>query len=135
MNKEQKIEYIWAKCIEANPSIKDLKMGCKLDENGRILNILYSDISLVKVIDEEGKIEGFSRSDWAHTMQIIGREIRLADVLLALSKVGAVTNGGKYLINIVSDGNSHIDYRWNLLKDSLTEQSEETIEFIYSLLK
>lgn len=70
------------------------------------------------------------------------RPIRLADVLLAIGK--AMTRGNSYFVD--ADGGFHewfapqgrLDLRtvgrWNLRADDLSQQSEETIDFIASLL-
>lgn len=150
-----KREEIRKKCIEANPSIIALEFGCLLHrthegkdygyyqilEQGSgfhpemlwVSSRVFGKIHIDK--NETGTEEELSIKDITDKFEILGRPIRLADVLLALSQVGAVTRGGKYLINIVTDGNSHIDYRWNLLKDNIADQSPETIDFLYNLLK
>jgi len=90
--------------------------------------------------------ESISRSSaFSHTfptVEIIGRPIRLADVLLATHQKQvpipwiAVDSYGEFLgywdkaKEPISNGLS-----WNLYKDSLEEQSEETVAFIYDLLK
>lgn len=64
-------------------------------------------------------------------IKILGREIRLADVLLAMKSL----KERKWTDQAWLITGSKDDCNWNLLKDSLTDQSEETIEFLYELLK
>lgn len=62
--------------------------------------------------------------------------IRLADVLLAIVKAEAKKLGDKYSgIPICEKQFALVIRRWNLRKDSLSDQSLETSEFIYELLK
>jgi hypothetical protein len=56
------------------------------------------------------------------------RPIRLADVLLAIEPIR--TRRG--LLNAAAEG---VVKAWDLRKDDLTEQSDETIRFIHGLLK
>lgn len=71
--------------------------------------------------------------------------IRLADVLLAISSRGdadtpapvwAIDTAGEFFDQSTSDGSPiYLAKYWNLLKDSLSDQSPETLQFIYELLK
>jgi hypothetical protein len=69
--------------------------------------------------------------------QIIGRPIRLADVLLAINNpnaVGLLTG----VSGVNDDYSGNLEYEdeplWNLRADDLNSQSEETIEFLVGLL-
>lgn len=68
--------------------------------------------------------------------KIVGRPIRLADVLLAIS--GRTGYNGKCWM-LEQDGLYVFErlkrIAWNLRNDDLTQQSEETISFLYELLK
>jgi hypothetical protein len=67
---------------------------------------------------------------------ILGRPIRLADVLLAtIGKGIAVNSIGVFLSD--EEGMMPHTFRaaWNLRADDLREQSDETVEFLYELLK
>lgn len=67
------------------------------------------------------------------------RPIRLADVLLALHEAPRTKNVGITTLvgSMVLESFTKDDLRkeWNLYKDSLEEQSKETVAFIYDLLK
>lgn len=72
----------------------------------------------------------------------IPRPIRLADVLLAIGDIGLASMNiaapnidyGKasFIWEPFSSGKHFI---WNLREDDLSKQSEETIDFLYELLK
>lgn len=64
------------------------------------------------------------------------RPIRLADVLLAIDDK---SSRERYTVDCLGGfkkvGTKWIICNWNLRKDSLEEQSEETVAFIYDLLR
>jgi hypothetical protein len=64
----------------------------------------------------------------------IARHIRLADVLLAMEGTGQKTKTADRLINL-HDNCWGQDVRWNLRADDIEKQSEETISFLYELLR
>lgn len=79
--------------------------------------------------------------------EIPSRPIRLADVLLAIEEDKQVViskeDDGAYF-GKVSNGDTRYEHDisirwspafWNLRADDLTQQSEETINFLYDLLK
>jgi hypothetical protein len=57
---------------------------------------------------------------------IFGRPIRLADVLLAMTRVLNGEEAQRPVLELIDD--------WNLRADDLEKQSEETINFLYDLL-
>lgn len=67
-----------------------------------------------------------------------GRPIRLADVLLAIGRredrIHLSCDGWFCLLDAYTS-NFMRRFNWYLHKDSLEDQSEETIDFIYSLLE
>ena len=108
MTREQNIALIREKCVAANSDIE------RLVGYGR-----HGD----KLIDD--------------------RPVRLADVLLAINYYEEVVKnknswfdepsniiGGELILYITEAGRMI----WNLRKDNLTEQSDETLEFLYNLL-
>lgn len=92
---KEQIEFIREKCIEANPSIKDLVFGCRFlfrgNNNGCIVlsndewKRLHFIISLPLL---EPKYDSLNRKDLLEddALDIIGRDIRLTDVLLAVKQ-------------------------------------------------
>ncbi len=110
-----KQEYIVSKCIEANPSIQYSENLCTECDGSKCNGI-----------------------------RVHSREPRLADVLLAIDKVDSGYSisawGGFEKWTNVSDTNdtftltNHPKIKWNLTNDSLSSQSEETIDFLYQLL-
>jgi hypothetical protein len=122
MTQTDKLSFIREKCIAANPEIVELKYDDS--DNGK--QFKQSSSNIVFTIS----IHGYPRKD---IHEILGRPIRLADVLLAIDK--------KYPGNfatVASNGWFHYGYKrcfYDLRADDLREQSEETINFLYELLR
>ena len=127
------LQFVKSKVIEAVPEIMELKLGCKIlwrtfvwsfvGKNYAGNFILYSDFgSQTKVISEK-------MMDFEIGCKNLGRPIRLADVLItAIPKSGSLNF-------LIQDGHAEeILKSWNLSKDSLDDQSEETINFLANLL-
>ena len=119
-----KLEAIKKKCIEANPSIMDLVFGCEV-------KWLHRKGIIARTFTEHGwrmvQVNLYNKkpntvSLRIEALEILGRDIRLADVLLAM---GAKENWE----DLIRGKNS-----WNLKNDSLDQQSPETIAFLYQLL-
>jgi hypothetical protein len=66
--------------------------------------------------------------------KIIGRPIRLADVLLAIGKVGLKAHINQDGYFPTKSGNTTTLNYWNLRTDDLTQQSDECIDFLYMIL-
>lgn len=123
-------EIIKQKCIEANPEIMELKFGCKIKNlHGKIETFInnagqhkYRCISENGFFDETLKI---------FITEILGRDIHLADVLYAIT----ITDSEAMAEKVAGDLTFQSINSWNLLKDSLKDQSEETLEFLANLLK
>jgi hypothetical protein len=151
MSKQEKIEYIREKAIEANPDIKKLEFGCEVkyrnqEETYRF--IMENPLVCMQCVCTTGvHIEGlsdkspqsFCKHRFEEWFEIIGRPIRLADVLLALkesehrTEVGLNFNlDGAYLY--YDDFENASGSKYNLKQDDLTLQPPETIDFLYSLL-
>lgn len=131
------LEIIKSACVRVNPSIMELGFGCEL---------LYGDVRtrFMCHFDKE-YYEIFPTVNGNNTVYhteiiILGRPIRLADVLLAIYRSGSVphkegtTTGENYWKAIV-DVVANAKKGWNLLKDNLEDQSPETLQFIADLLK
>lgn len=159
--REEKIKAIRQACIKANPEIVELKFGCRYKRVEYKLKISgepevlrekeYTIFDTNYTFDgEKFHIDGFVfTEDKGRTypelgdrmfgatalkdhdnikFEIIGRPIRLADVLVA--------RGLEHFHNDDKTNELIYGYRhsWNLLRDSLDEQSDECIEFIHGLL-
>lgn len=123
-------------CIKANPNILKLEFGCFVQDKAteEILPVAmpHSWARGVAVVMTKNELIHWEGDDY----RILGRPIRLADVLFTLSQIGNVTRGANYLVNIVQSGDDvWIDVRWNLRDDILDHQSPETIQFLAELLK
>lgn len=161
-----------AAIVKAVPEILRLTTGCVLDLNGGEsygYMTIHQETNVCKKhkkyreecgAEEDGctaedAVFGTSGSDegwWEHTVkmadikphQIVGRPIRLADVLRAIqekdSDYSVSAWGGFEKWTSVPDKNdtfvlaNHPAHRWNLTADSLDDQSPETIAFLYSIL-
>lgn len=133
---KEKIAAIRAKCIEANPSILDLVFGCEINVSndlgeyvGEFLNAHYIQFKKYPVPQILNKNE-------CPNFEIIGRPIRLADVLSAIKQGTsyAVDARGEFVKFENDDDYEDLGVKWNLRNDDLTKQSPETINFIYNLL-
>lgn len=147
---KDKLEAIRRACIEANPEIVELKFGCRvlyrhptekdLPSPTVWAFVRHHENLTFSIVDNLERVERVSVLN--NDVQIYGREIRLADVLCAMSK--------KDDYFILSDTSLAIDYkgyffdpvnelgegiRYELANDDLTLQSPETIDFLFELLK
>lgn len=96
-----------------------------------ILDGKTTDYEVVKVVT----FGQFKKLQDNGNIQVIGRPIRLADVLNALNRDGKFErrSGGLVLVWFYRSRNS--SFVWNLRTDSLTEQSDECVEFLANLLR
>lgn len=125
----------------ANPSILELKFGCELQHADRLLYVLYplgSDIYCTYREQKTGRpalwmLTKFQR-EYDRTFQILGRPIRIADVLLAIDKRlnYAVNQLGSFID--LENKEMDVEATWDLVNDSLDAQSPETIQFLINLL-
>lgn len=139
--------FIREACIKANPSIKDLVFGCQIKVEKGIATIYEANDQVIEAVQLDKPEIGYR---WAvnkpretvNDFEIIGRPIRLADVLLAVKLFGRkrvpwmVDEMGFFWARdndkkVIFFG---LEKQWDLFKDDLTQQSEETIDFIYELL-
>lgn len=149
MTHQEQLSAVRQKIIEANPSILELGFGCEvtpkqIEENftGEVYEnrICMGNEWFVKKGFENIRL---SDSTILYSFEILGRKITLADVLLLSRACGkklvpwCVDECGffyaKDIMNqcILLGG---LDVRWNLIQDDLNLQSEECIDFLYSLL-
>ena len=106
-------------------------------KQGQYLKTVPKGIENIKVINNTGDIfyaKDFTKEEMLSSLKeidiinpqfitnIIGRPIRLADVL------------GTVYPDEITNTHLAIVARWNLKQDDLTLQSQETIDFLYSLL-
>lgn len=145
---QSKVAFIRDACIEANPSIKDLVFGCRIlwlrsesEERkeklleclvvGNLGNGVIDIIDIHRINFTRGSYTVFIDGSIKNTL---GREIRFADVLLAIEKrMGKALHldlNGVYIVEF-EKGTKF----WDLIHDSLLMQSPEAVDFIYNLLK
>ena len=113
--------------------IEDFRSGCSDPECCGDMGTEYACVGKdIFTLEEIGDVEKY---------EIIGRPIHLADVLLAIQKRGEqwaidddghiiTLSGGTEVGTLVYEGTGKY---WNL-KETLNNQSKETIDFIYQLL-
>lgn len=131
---KEQIEFIRQKAIEANPDIKKLKFGCVVENKGKKYLIFreYMDGYFLATDGKHSELH-VSKLNNQHTeTEILGRDIRLADIIQALMLTkkwlgASLENQCRDYFNIL--------IQYNLRQDRLEDQSPETIEFIYNLLK
>ena len=127
-------------CIKSNPSILNLEFGCEVIFNTRKLFITGHALSDEKQVLIGDKFESkyfVKKSD----LEIIGRPIRLADIVLALHTKLSPTQDlifkeiADKVIQDIRNQIMEVVVRWNLKNDNLENQSEETLQFLAELLK
>lgn len=141
------LEIIRKACIAANPSILDLKFGCE------VKNKKFGYTFFVSFCDKENEVVVYCPKEFdnqfhhdsiehfeAGKMEILGRPIRLADVLLAIESQKNVTvlidSLGCFMTVMPGEQPvfiSALKAQWNLAQDDLTTQSEETLSFLANL--
>jgi len=114
ITKEQKLQFIREKCIETNPEIVFCDCRC---HNG--MQVMRSATGLCL----DCKCDG---------LREVNRPIRLADILLA-TKIPVLVDRNGIFYSVDSIKALNIGVAYDLLHDSLSEQSEETINFLCSL--
>lgn len=133
--RQERIEAVRRACVRANPEIVELKFGCDIvDENKHRYTFLHfspmqlaaMDFTTANVFDGE-VVRGITFR--ISKTKIIGRPVRLADVLLAIEKKDAGYGEEEWMLNRMMFGSD----KWNLLKD-MEDQSDETLEFISRML-
>jgi len=152
MNNKDKIREA---CIKANPEIVELKFGCVVNcnlgelyfvydegavQNGKVFNPKDGFFCLYDPIDGR-TVDPFEID--RKSVEIIGRQLQLADVLLAIedSYSHKVSTGSFEKVNgHVTSEEYHVQlyfrkflYLWNL-KKPFDEQSEELYEFVVRLV-
>ena len=145
MTTKENIQKIRKACIKANPEIVQLKEGCEIEVLEDISVDSYRLIAPFKAKVIEYSVEYFGEPDEtpiqyaskdrhsfsisAVEYKVIGRPIRLADVLLVIEGVDFATDSKrKDVIGNLAWGH------WIFSRDDLEEQSETTIDFIAGLL-
>lgn len=138
MTHPSKIDFIRQACIKANPSILNLEFGCEIEIEkfgvGKYLGTTNDfPTGWFSLNQEIYPLIG-------HKYKILGRPIRLADVLVAIGKDAEKSTDFDLYSDRLNIGHyDEVGYythcRWNLLSDDLTKQSQECVEFIYNLLK
>ncbi len=135
------LDIIRRACIEANPEIMELEFGCKLtvnwmenDNDPKYHQTLYW--------PEDMRPNGENSVIWDNMtgdiVEILGRTIRLADVLLALPAGLYISSGGLFVESSHGlDGSTALDSKesWDLRHDDLSAQSPETLSFLAGLLE
>lgn len=149
MTTQEQLAFIKSRCIAANKSILDLKFGCRIQNNwtdGKNPIFISTYIATMyknggkqyRMIDDDGD---FFTHNVSEKTEIIGRPIRLADILYA---IGKTDNELFYNHNYKGLCIRYNDYRtkngvsksetWDLLNDTIDNQSPELIAFVAKIL-
>lgn len=144
--REQNIETIRKACIAANPEIVELKLGCEVIATHSEIGVWRGLLGHPKRTGNawqcgEKQPQEMMGTIFIHRVnirEIIGRPIRCADVL------NVILEESRYKLPHELDGLTRhqwrnerwieVLYEWNLPKDNLTDQSDETLAFLASLL-
>lgn len=138
MEHQDKIALIRQKAIKANPEIVELKFGCKV-----LLNIRKWESQLITNEigwrgNDKTQFQGQDIEFWNDDIrEIIGRPVRLADVLLAIeeTKPGFLVVAKNGRMTQITNEFADILRGWTWAKDDLSLQDEPTINFLYEILK
>jgi len=151
INKE--IEIIRQSCIKANPEIMELKFGCQIEVTDVLLLGMKGWLKKYPVITVLSKCSDpnvylvlnfggcghLKTSEIYNCCEILGRPIRLSDVLLALENKfynqSVILKGGVFEMKFWTEKGIKACINWDLKHDDLNLQSEETIKFLAELLK
>lgn len=143
---EDKIKTIREACVKANPDIMKLVDGCKIkiwwmeNPNERLK---YPDEVCdftSRSMSDNGKVDDeyhqIIEDNVTGTIKILGRKIGLADVLLAINRPRFFIDTDGWIGELVAVKPKKCVRRikWDL-KEDLEHQTEEVIDFIYSLIK
>jgi hypothetical protein len=115
---------------EANPEIMELKFGCEVIYEEKKCKYLHHVEGWFDVLLPPNYDKGILQVT-NPKLKILGRPIRLADVLLALDELLVKENSGNR--GRTERTMQILDY-WNLKDDNLDHQSEETKQFLIDLL-
>lgn len=147
---------------QANPEILELKFGCEVKYQGEKTTVVSSETDFFahRPNHTMGKAQYMVITPSVHgnntiyegdlEVKILGRPIRLADVLLAVQEsdnkpmyFNCGSDGAFYEVDYTYPDGNHcvIEHKglgagvgWNLRDDNLDNQSEETKEFLIDLL-
>lgn len=147
------LEIVREACIKANPEIMELGFGCGVKYGEGIFKhyTLYcgtlSDDKVVLYMWNIGEPIRVSKDQLETFGEILGRPIRLADVLKTVGKktnnAWAVESRLGALLEWGSNGDGVMAFYepagkdrpcWNLNKDDLSLQTDETLQFLATLL-
>lgn len=109
-------------CIKANPEIMELKVGCEVMYGDDLKEPCKVTLGNPYIVENNEVFNPWNRDDTSDLFEILGRPIRLADVLLVIFQAQQQRETVKIVLF------------WNLKDDNLEHQSEETLAFIASLL-
>jgi hypothetical protein len=136
----KKLQELKNKIIEFNPEIKELKFGCDIEMESEGI-VQY--VGNYSPTDEDCYFDGDIEPIYNEKYTIIGRDITLEDVLIALEKKEddfAVRANGLFMFenriinrNFTGFNYDDDDLYWKLGK-SLDNQSKETINFLHEIL-
>lgn len=122
--------------IKAVPEIMELKFGCEMRRMDFLLKYVGKNNGQHALLIT-GKQELLFVDKIEEAVEILGRPIRLADVLLAIQETHielAKVNHETLRITPTAEKVTVKGYGfWNLRADSLSEQSDETIHFLAEL--
>lgn len=144
MTRDKSINIVKEACVKANPEILELKFGCEIKSKHTTLRYVGKDKGQIALIVENGDAKNaLMIVDKLGDVEILGRPIHLADVLLTMRDVdaekiwGVDVSSGEFFGQSMSDGSPIYKKgaQWNLRKDSLINQSDETLSFLAQLLE
>jgi hypothetical protein len=129
---------------KANPEIMELKFGCEVIHGMAKWKVVATIPGKTSVLITNGDEQDWFQQD-TEKRYILGRPIRLTDVLLAIDRRKLWNETMKKELNYlefdievekfwIGHKITHKSCLWNLKDDNLDHQSEETKQFLVGLL-
>jgi hypothetical protein len=139
MTPQEAREIVRQKCIEANPSILDLKFGCRIEDFFKGQAVI---VGIEKYDGESDCYYSFydklpephiELSPRNYNWTIIGRKIGIADVLMCIPNIGEFDS--TKMLNIEMGTVHTVVTMWNLSNDDLDLQSDEMVLAIAEMMQ
>lgn len=141
MTTQEKINAIREKCIAVNPEIVELKVACQVELESK--DERYQKATILRQLSDDSFECEWGSFGPSFITKILGRPIRLADVLFAIkvkieSGCPVFVPEGMHVGVLRGDPKRNIlewfFECWRLNRDDLTLQDPSTIDFIHQIL-
>lgn len=138
-----KLEQLQNKITEIIPEIKELKMGCRIRFKGNTDDTILSGVihfahewkgKCGVCIPDEANSFGYQLIRKEQIVEVVGRDITLADVLRVYYKKQRAKLWDWEVNSVKRDAAQRIVPIWNLEHNALHLQEQETINFLWDII-